>query len=97
MQINHNTMKITITKKQTETTYEKVVRIHTFEVNGKPVNVEEYKLDDPEMGNYDAGAEIVDDEDSKKLTEEEYEALGENLNELMDLADDTSDVIEFDE
>ena len=90
-------MKITITKKETETTYEKVVKIHTFEVNGKSVRVEEWRINDPEMENYEGDIEVIEDEGYKKLTDEEHEALGENLNELVELADDTSDVIEFDE
>lgn len=67
-----------------EIPYRKILKEHTFEINGKIIHVNEYTLYDATIGEYDDDIKISED-DAKELTEEEYEAIGENLIELLEL------------
>lgn len=68
-----------------ETTFKKITIAHTFEVNGKKVELYEYDYQDMVESNYDS--ELVwNDKQLKKLTEEEQDILSENETELVGLA-----------
>jgi hypothetical protein len=54
---------------------------HIIDVNGKEIRIYEYIDNDDFMGyDYDT---VIDDEDKKKLTDEELEELEDNLTDLI--------------
>lgn len=73
-----------ITKIEQVRTYYKECKLHVFSINGKKIRAYSYAIDDIEAEDYDADIEI-DVKDIDTLTEEEFEAIGENLSELADL------------
>lgn len=74
-----------ITKKDEELTYLKKVKTHTFLINGKKeVRVYEEQEQNTAFGNY-ANDHNVDEKDWKNLTEEEAEAIGENMLEVLEI------------
>lgn len=74
-----------ITKKTESLTYSEKNTVHTFEVNGKTVAVNCYSKIDPVFPEDDEYDLTINEDDAKNLTEEECEAIGENLRELIDL------------
>lgn len=82
-----------IKKISEEVTYKQITKVHTFEVNGKKIQAYEYQKSDNVFDEYDNDLD-VDDLDKEKLTELEYEAIGENLAELIKLKDGEMEEIE---
>jgi hypothetical protein len=76
--------KITIKKTEEEETYRQITTTHTFEVNGKKVRVYCYDKQDMQMEDYENDT-TVDENDIAKLTDEEHEIFGEDLNDWLDL------------
>lgn len=76
--------KIKIEKTDEEITYKNITTTHTFKVNGKQVRVYVYDKQYPEQSDYENDTN-VDEDDIEKLTEEEHEIFGEDLNEWLDL------------
>lgn len=72
-----------IKKLSDEVIYSKITNEAIFEVNGKKVRVVSWNVQDPEMGVYEGDTDI-DENDLKSLSNEEYEAIGENLTELLE-------------
>ena len=72
-----------IKKLSDEVIYSKITNEAIFEVNGKKVRVVSWNVQDPEMGVYEGDTDI-DENDLKALSDEEYEAIGENLTELLE-------------
>lgn len=75
-----------------EVTYKQITTQHTFEVNGKTVKTYAWTLYDASLEDYDDNFEI-DKVDGEKLTDLEFEALGENLRELIELKDGESEQV----
>lgn len=73
-----------IKKESVEITYERIAKKHVIDIDGKKVNVRAWKVDDPELGNYEFDYEISRT-DLATLTDLEHEAIGENLTELLGL------------
>jgi hypothetical protein len=76
-----------------EVAYKQITKQHTFEINGKPVRAYENQKMDNIFNDYDSDLEI-DKTDKEKLTDLEYEAIGENLSELVELKDGETEEIE---
>lgn len=72
-----------IKKLSDEVIYSKITNEAIFEVNGKKVRVVSWNVQDPEMGVYEGDTDI-NENDLKALSDEEYEAIGENLTELLE-------------
>lgn len=71
----------TIQKEYDKIIYQRLTKEHLFDVNGKKIRVYEYKDSDGEYGyDYDY---VVDDQDRKLLTDEEYDDLMEELPDLL--------------
>lgn len=73
-----------------EITYKQITKVHTFEVNGKEIRAIEYQKSDNIFDDYDSDLDI-DEQDKELLTNLEYEAIGENLAELIELKDGESE------
>lgn len=82
-----------IKKVEEETTFKKITIAHTFEVNGKKVELYEYDYQDMVESNYDSQL-VWNDKQLKKLTEEEQDILSENETELVGLAVDEETELE---
>jgi len=68
-------------KISSETVYVRKTIKHIIDVNGKEIRIYEYIDNDDFMGyDYDT---VIDDEDKKKLTDEELEELEDNLTDLI--------------
>ena len=65
-----------------EVSFYKKVWDSVIEINGKQVRVGSYDEQDSLFGQYDADQEI-NEEDKKKLTEEELETLEDNLMDIL--------------
>lgn len=76
------TVKIKIEKTGEEITYQKKVSEHTFTVNGKRVRVFNWFTNDEENGDFESGTDI-DEDDNMKLTDDEHEALSDELDTLV--------------
>lgn len=71
----------TIQKEYDKVIYQRLTKEHLFTVNDKKIRVYEYTDLDGEYGyDYDY---VVDDQDKKILTEEEYDDLMDELPELL--------------
>lgn len=79
-----------IKKISEEITYSQITKVHTFEVNGKEIRAIEHRKSDNIFDDYDSDLDI-DEQDKELLTELEYELIGDNLAELIDLQDGESE------
>jgi len=75
------TTKIKIEKTGEMVTYKKINKTENYLVNNKLVRVYAWSLNDEENGEYDGDTEI-DGEDDEMLTEDEHEALADELDTL---------------
>lgn len=74
-----------IKKVEQETTFKKITIAHTFEVNGKKVELYEHDYQDNIESNYENDL-VWNESDLEKLTEEERDILSDNETELVGLA-----------
>lgn len=79
-----------IKKISEEITYKQITKVHTFEINGKKIRAIEYQKSDNIFDDYDSELDI-DEQDKELLTELEYEIIGDNLAELIELKDGESE------
>jgi hypothetical protein len=86
-------MSVVVKKEGSEQTYVSRTVEHILNVNGKKILVRTSYMDSI-YGDNDFDTEIVEDEVSKTLTEEERDALGDELDTLIDLKDGEETTIE---
>jgi hypothetical protein len=82
-------MKIIKTNEETRILIIKKSITHDFLVNGKKVTVREYVHENNIINEYENDADIIGD--TRHLTNEELEAIGENLTEnlLLEVGEET--------
>lgn len=86
-------MTVVVKKESSEHTYTNTIVEHTLDVNGKKIIVRE-ETHNSLYGDDDHDLEIEEDEVSKTLTEEEREALDDELDSLVGMKNGESTEIE---
>lgn len=72
-----------IKKLRQETTYSQITIEHTFVINGKEIRVYDYQKRDNVFDDYDSDVSI-DEKDAELLTENELEAVNDQMGEILD-------------
>lgn len=72
---------MTITIKEENIDYRRIVKSYVLEINGKEVNVTKWWVDDEMSGEYENDYEI-NEEDRQKLTEDEEDELLDFITDL---------------
>lgn len=79
-------IKIKIKKIADERTYYKVQHTTKIEVNGKPVKIYSYQIDDPQFSVFEGDTEF-DEKGYNTLTDAEKETVQEHMDNLHDWKD----------